>query len=349
MSPAHDQVTDPAHDQVTDPAHDQVTDPAHDQVSDRASEAAADLGPAPQRLTVTVEDVSRLVAGQFPQWSHLPVAPVVRGGWDNVTFHLGDDLLVRLPSATPYSLAVEKEHRWLPALAAQLPVRIPTPRGLGRPTDDYPLPWSVYGWIAGTRPSRAHLADPVGLADDLAGFLVALRAVDPTGGPRPGVHNWYRGGSLRTFDDIARRAMADLDGELDVVLVTEAWEDSLAAPWDGVDTWFHGDVADGNLLVDEQGRLVGVIDFGTCGVGDPSCDLAIAWTLLDKPGRRLLRDRLAVDDASWARGRGWALWKALQNLSGALADGDPGDDADDAEVVQLREIVTAIVDDYSRS
>jgi len=89
------------------------------------------------------------------------------------------------------------------------------------------------------------------------------------------------------------------------------WADALSTPWDGVDRWFHGDIAEGNLLLDDAGQLTAVIDFGTCGVGDPACDLAVAWTLLTADGRQAFRDRLAVNDPTWKRGRGWALWKTV--------------------------------------
>ena len=65
-----------------------------------------------------------------------------------------------------------------------------------------------------------------------------------------------------------------------------------------------------------DGRLAAVIDFGTSGVGDPACDVVIAWTFLDGPGRAAFRRTLAIDDATWARGRGWALWKAADHGRG---------------------------------
>lgn len=57
-----------------------------------------------------------------------------------------------------------------------------------------------------------------------------------------------------------------------------------------------------------------MIDFGTCGVGDPACDLAIAWTVFTDAERGTFRDAAALPDDAWARGRGWALWKALVTL-----------------------------------
>jgi aminoglycoside phosphotransferase (APT) family kinase protein len=271
----------------------------------------------PQRIPVDAELVSRLVAEQFPEWAALPVRPVADGGWDNWTFHLGSGMSVRMPSASEYALAVEKEHRWLPVLAPRLPLAIPAPLALGDPGGGYPFPGSVYSWLDGEPARPDSIADPVRFATDLAGFLSALQGIDTADGPRPGLHNWYRGGTLRTYDGEARRALTALDGHVDTGLAAEIWRAALDAPWDGTQTWFHGDIAAGNLLL-RDGNLAAVIDFGTCGIGDPACDLAIAWTLLTADGRRAFRERLSAGEASWARGRGWALWKTLVLCAGAL-------------------------------
>ncbi len=278
-----------------------------------------DLGLPPQRRIVDAPLVRRLVAAQFPQWAGLPVVPVPDGGWDNCTFRLGADMLVRLPTAAEYARAVEKEHRWLPVLAAQLPLPIPVPMARGRPGAGFAHPWSIYRWLEGVPATPQRVANQQRFALDLAEFLLALQRVDPAGGPRPGLHNWFRGGTLRTYDDAARRAMATLGGHVDVALARAIWTDALHARWDGADRWFHGDVAEGNLLLSD-GQLAGVIDFGTCGVGDPACDLAVAWTLLTSEGRRGFRQRMSVSDDAWARGGGWALWKALTTCASTKDD-----------------------------
>ncbi|SNT57702.1 Predicted kinase, aminoglycoside phosphotransferase (APT) family [Streptosporangium subroseum] len=298
-----------------------------------------DLGPMPQRITVDAEQVHRLIAGQFPQWADLPVEPVANGGWDNRTFHLGDGMLVRLPSASEYALAVEKEHRWLPPLASQLPLPIPAPLAKGEPGAGYPFSWSIYRWLDGEPASVDRIADPVGFAVDLAGFVAALQSIDTADGPRPGKHNWFRGATLRTYEGQLESALEKLDGHVDVSLAREIWKTALDARWDGVDSWFHGDLAQGNLLL-KDGRLAAVIDFGTCGVGDPACDLAIAWTLLTADGRQAFRERLSVDDARWARGRGWALWKTMVTCSYTL--GDTGESA-----LNARRALTEIFAEYS--
>lgn len=301
---------------------------------------AFDLGPVPTRLTVTTSQVRRLVAVQFPHWADLPIKPVAKGGWDNHTFHLGSDKLIRLPSAAEYAQAVDKEHRWLPRLAPRLPLPIPRPLARGSAGEDYPFNWSIYPWLDGETAAPERIADPVQFADDLAEFLAGLQQVDPTKGPQPGIHNWFRGGPLGTYDAQTQRALASLDQQLDVGLAQEIWDDALGTRWDGVDRWFHGDVAEGNLLV-HDGRLTAVIDFGTCGVGDPACDLAVAWTLLTPAARDHFRTRLGVDDATWSRGRGWALWKAIAQHAAAVEDSD----VEDAES-SLR-VLHEIFADYS--
>ncbi|RSM53231.1 aminoglycoside phosphotransferase [Amycolatopsis sp. WAC 01376] len=293
----------------------------------------------PRRVAVDMAQVRGLVAEQFPRWAGLPIRAVAESGWDNVTFRLGEEMVARLPSAAEYALAVDKEQRWLPALAPRLPLPVPVPLAKGRPGAGYPFPWSVYRWLDGEPASADRISDPVRFALDLAGFLAALRKVDAADGPQPGKHNWFRGATLRTYDASVERALTALDGDIDVGLAREIWKTALDAPWDGVDFWFHGDVAPGNLLLD-GGELAAVIDFGTCGVGDPSCDTAIAWTLLSADGRQAFRDRLSVDDAAWARGRGWALWKTL--VACARTRGRADEEAADA-----RRVLGEIFSEYS--
>ncbi|WP_217575958.1 aminoglycoside phosphotransferase family protein [Mesorhizobium sp. GbtcB19] len=281
----------------------------------------------------------RLVDMQFPEWRHLPVNPVAFGGWDNRTFHLGDAMAVRLPSAAPYSLQVEKEQRWLPKLAPLLPLPIPTPLAMGKPAEFYPWHWSVYRWIEGETAKTAQITDRRAFAIALADFLVALRGIDPTDGPGPGPHNFHRGGPLSVYDGEARQAIDALEVRIDTRAATAVWEAALAATWHGTPVWFHGDVASGNLLV-EDGCLSAVIDFGTSGVGDPSCDLAIAWTFFEGDSREAFRGRIAVDDATWARGRGWALWKALITVA--------GHDANQAEAERQRHAIEEVLADHRK-
>ena len=167
------------------------------------------------KADITPALVASLVAAQFPQWADLPVRPVELDGWDNTTYRLGDEMSVRLPSADRYSLQVGKEHRWLPILARRLPLPIPEPLAEGVLGCGFPRPWSVYRWLEGEPATVERIANLVEFAAELAGFLDALYRIDPSGGPPPGMHNFFRGGPLTTYDAETRNAIADLCDEID--------------------------------------------------------------------------------------------------------------------------------------
>ncbi|WP_116952902.1 aminoglycoside phosphotransferase family protein [Jiangella endophytica] len=266
----------------------------------------------PQPPDIDAALVAGLIADQFPRWATLPVRPVELQGVDNRTFRLGDELSVRLPSAEHYREQVAKEQHWLPLLAPRLPVPIPAPVAVGRSGRGYPWTWSVNRWLPGETALAGGVGGDVAFARDAAGFLRALWAADAGGGPAPGTHNFRRGASVAVYAAETEEALAALAGRIDGAAAGKVWDAALAATWTGEPAWFHGDFAPGNLLV-RDGRLSAVIDFGTCGVGDPACDLVLAWTFLDGAARSAFRSTMgpAADDAMWARARGWALWKAL--------------------------------------
>lgn len=295
--------------------------------------------PAPDgRAGIDAALVKRLIAAQFPQWAHLPVIPVEVDGWDNRTYRLGAAMTVRLPTAAGYVAGVAKENEWLPRLAPQLPLPIPEVLGVGEPGEGYPHPWSVRGWLPGATLDLRELADPERFATDLAAFLHALQAADTAGAPLAGEHSFYRGTSPAHYDAETRACLADLEGRIDTRRATEVWDAALKAEWGGAPVWFHGDIATGNLLVD-GGRLAAVIDFGTSGVGDPACDLAITWVTFTGPVRETFRSAVAQDAATWARGRGWALWKAMLQLSGRSH-------TDPALAPEFERVITDILDDH---
>jgi aminoglycoside phosphotransferase (APT) family kinase protein len=263
----------------------------------------------PADVRIDVPLVRRLVAAQFPQWASLAIEPVESAGWDNTIFRLGSDLAVRLPRRHVSAEHVREEHRWLPVLAPQLPLPVPVPLGQGVPGAGYPWHWTVCPWQAGELAALAPVADMGQAAVSLARFVAALQSIDPAGGAR----HEFRGVSIAAHDHNARAAAAALQDSpeggpvLDVGAVLEVWEQALAAPARSAEpVWMHGDLHPANLLVEDR-RLSAVIDFGLLGVGDPACDLMVAWTYLSADSREVLRRSLEPDTATWSRGRGWAL------------------------------------------
>ena len=248
----------------------------------------------------------RLIRTQFPHWAELPLTPIRSAGTDNAMYRLGDDLAVRIPRIQGAVKNLRTEQLWLGRIAPHLTVPSPVPVGPGTPVEEFAWPWSVCRWVAGENPVVGQLADPLGLARDLAGFVTALRSIDPAGGPVAD-----RGSPLAEQDEQVRAALAELNGLIDVHAATVAWEQALHIPtYAGPAMWFHGDLSPFNILTIGS-RLAGVIDFGLMGVGDPSVDLITAWNLLPGRAREQFRAELDVHDDAWARGRGRALSIAL--------------------------------------
>lgn len=260
-------------------------------------------------MDITVDLAKKLIFEQFPQWSHLEIKPVKNSGHDNRTFHLGDDLTIRLPSGKEYEPQIQKEAKWLPVLAQHLSLPITAPVAKGKPTPEYPLAWSINRWLVGETVTHTNV-DLQKFAIELARFLKELEAINAENGPQAGAHNFYRGGDLAVYIEEFEQALTQLPAGPQRNHYQDIWTTALATKWEKKPVWVHGDIAVGNLLVND-GHLSGVIDFGILGTGDPACDLVMAWTFFDSKTRKAFKEEMGLDDTTWQRGKAWALWKAL--------------------------------------
>lgn len=257
-------------------------------------------------ITIDVPLVRQLLQEQFPQWANFSLEPIKSIGTDNAIFKLGLDKCIRLPRIPGVDKVIEQEQKWLSTFAEQLPIQIPQFLGKGIPNKKYPFQWAVYSWVEGETISAQHDKKLDKIALDLAGFVKALQAADTTNAPHSS-----RGGSLLLRDAAVRNAISVLHDRIEVKLVTQLWENSLQAPICNKPlVWIHADLLPGNILV-QNGRLSGVIDFDLFGIGDPATDLICAWSIFTKSSRYVFREALDIDDATWMRGKGWALSIAL--------------------------------------
>ncbi|MDP3561571.1 MAG: aminoglycoside phosphotransferase family protein [Legionellaceae bacterium] len=263
-----------------------------------------------KNINIDVNLAKSLIPVQFPQWQHLAITPVKFSGWDNRTFHLGDEMTIRLPSDESYAPQILKEYQWLPKLSKEITLEITQPLALGKPTEAYPWPWSINKWIEGVSVSQEPVQDLVQLANDLGRFLQELHQIDSTGGPVAGAHNFYRGGALSTYDAEMRPAIPLIEHSHHKSIAEQLWNDALSSSWQDTPVWVHGDIAIGNLLV-KAGKLNAVIDFGQLAIGDPACDLSIAWTLFSEESRTAFREAITLDNNTWIRALGWTLWKTV--------------------------------------
>src|ERR1017187_24800 len=282
---------------------------------------------------ITADVAARLVAAQFPQWAGLPVTPVTLNGQDNTTFRLGNELSIRLPSASCAAQGA-KEHRWLPVLARPLPLPIPEPVAMGGP--------------GGT----GQVAALTGFAPGLAGFLAALQAIDASDGPPAGAHNFFRGGPLATWDEQTRQLIRLTADDIDARAAASVWDTALASRWEQAPVWVHGDLTASNMLV-AGGVMHAVINLGGVAIGDPAYALVLEWEFFTGDSAAAFRRGLHLDEATWARGRGWALWKALVNLGKEQEGGDdaqaPAHDDQFGWRHSPRQIIGLVIADHARS
>lgn len=256
-------------------------------------------------IDISEDLVRQLLEEQFPKWAKLPLHRVERQGTVHAIFRLGDELAVRLPRRDGPTVPGSRQLDWLPRLAPTLPLEIPVALAQGEPTRSYPWFWEIHTWVHGASlPMDA--IDPLEAARDLAGFVAALQSAPSEGAP-PG-----RGIPLAERDIEMRYWFARFKGHQ---RVHAEWQRALAAPpWDGPPLWHHGDLDVRNWLVADR-RLTGIIDWDSMGVGDPACEVMVAWKLHSAEARDAFREALSVDDATWQRAKGWALSQAVAILA----------------------------------
>ena len=265
-------------------------------------------------LEIGEELVRSLLFEQFEEWAELPLRRIEPSGTDNAIFRLGDGLSVRLPRRNGPTGPGSKELEWLPKLAPHLPVEIPVPVAQGVPGAGYPWFWEIHSWVEGETVPVAEI-DPIRAARDLAALVRALQQIGTAGGEPPG-----RGVALADRDPAFRDWLERFDGD---PRVTTEWERALAAPpWEGPPIWHHGDLDCRNWLV-RDGLISAVIDWGSMGVGDPACDVMVAWKLHSAAARDAFREELPTDDATWERARGWAVSQAVGALSYYTPENNP--------------------------
>ena len=263
---------------------------------------------------IDVALVAELIREQFPQYAGRPLQHLA-SGWDNVVVRLGSDLLVRLPRREVAVSLIERE-QWLPVLARRLPMPVPEPVHVGRPGPRFPWPWSIARWIPGESADVSDLQGEEALR--LAAFLKALHQPAPEMAPA----NPVRGVPLATRATAVAERMARLEQTTEQVSarVVAAWREALEAPPAAERHWLHGDLHPRNILADE-GRIVGVIDWGDLCGGDIATDLAVLWMLFDRPERqKALAAYGNIDPATLARAKGWAVFFGVVLLDTGLVD-----------------------------
>jgi aminoglycoside phosphotransferase (APT) family kinase protein len=266
-------------------------------------------------VNVSASLVQALLEDQHADLAHLTPVKVAEG-WDNTLFRLGEELAVRLPRRAASATLIEHEQRWLPQLAARLPVAVPVPLRVGIPSCQFGWSWSIVRWLPGQSLLHGSMLDTLATTAVLQRFLLALHQPAPMDAPR----NPWRGVPLEARTGALHEHLQQLDRIVDRTEVLSFWDRALSTPpWPGPPLWLHGDLHPGNLLVSD-GNLTGVIDFGDLTIGDPATDLSVLWML--PTSIRATFKAWAGDepDALQMRARGWALALGLAYLAHSRDD-----------------------------
>jgi aminoglycoside phosphotransferase (APT) family kinase protein len=273
------------------------------------------IGTPPPEIPIDINLVQQLLTEQFPNLCNLPIQEV-DAGWDNSMFRLGDNLAVRLPQRQLAAELIGHEQTWLPRLALQLPLPVPTPLYFGQPNLFYPWRWSIVPWLPG---QSADLSEPDSTqVIPFIDFLKALHLPAPIDVPV----NPYRGVPLSQRAAAVEARMARLKTQSELITpIKTSWKRSLMAPIDRPSTWIHGDLHARNILV-EDGRISGIIDWGDMTSGDVATDLAAIWMLFDDPAARRFALEIygGLSEATIHRSIGWAILFGVVLLDTGLVD-----------------------------
>jgi aminoglycoside phosphotransferase (APT) family kinase protein len=260
--------------------------------------------------------VSELLRDQHPDLAHWPLTSV-EAGWDNALFRLGDEWAVRLPRRAAAAPLIVHEQRWLPRLAEQLPLPVPTPVRIGTPGRGYPWSWSIVPWLPGQPADQA--PPDTAQAPLFAAFLRALHGPAPADAPA----NPVRGVPLSRRAAAVEERLQRLAERTNCItpLIWDIWQQALDAPLDRSPTWLHGDLHPRNVLV-EDGRVTGVIDWGDLTSGDATTDLASIWMLFAEPQARAAAWAAygELSEATIRRAKGWAVLFGVMLLDTGLID-----------------------------
>jgi aminoglycoside phosphotransferase (APT) family kinase protein len=286
-------------------------------------------GAAPQwtpQIDVDEALARRLIADRFPALAALPVTRF-GNGWDNAAFLVGETFVFRFPTRSIAAPLIETEARVLPAIASALALTISAPQFIGAPGADYPWTFAGYRVVPGaTADVRAPSdAEREALAPALGAFLRTLHALDPQA-VAPGLppDEIGRLDHARRFpqarERFARLAAAQLVDDPAIFLAELA---RIAPPGSRTLAIVHGDLYARHVVIDRDGALSGVIDWGDVHHGDPAIDLAIAHLLLPPPAHAAFRASYGrLDERTWELARYRAIYHAAMTADYAETIGE---------------------------
>lgn len=280
--------------------------------------------------------VNSLLKKQFPEFENLEIIALDYSSVDNKIFRLGDEYLIRLPSAKKYSFQSEKEQKFLSKIADFVTIKVPELVRAGKKSDIYPSNFSIFKWIDGETAKNIQQENKEQFAFDLANILLEFQKINIENFPCSDQKNFYRGGDLNNYNQEFLYSLNHVKDLINYNNAQEIWNLALNSKFSHKNQFVHGDLSGDNILIKNE-KLEAIIDFGLMCQGDPACDLVIYWKFFDKKSREIFKNRLNFNEETWNRARGWCLWKSVITLD-KIKDKKPKEAKD--EILLIRDILS---------
>lgn len=259
------------------------------------------------------EDTAKaIIYNQFPDFSGVAIRKNSIQGHDHTVFRIGKKHIAAFPNAKKYGERIQQLSQFLSQIKLKISIQISEILKIGAPAHGYPFLWSISTFIEGESANLCFEAiDLNKFTIDLSTVLNEFKMISmETVSLFPGKENWYRGGDLAEYNHQVIEAFGILKNTINYEILYKIWLKALGSSWQLKPIFVHGDIALGNLIVKDK-KLCGIIDFGTMCVGDPACDLMIAFTVFSQENRKIFKKELDYDRNTWYRAMGLTLWKAL--------------------------------------
>jgi aminoglycoside phosphotransferase (APT) family kinase protein len=276
-------------------------------------------------VVLTSDMAILLIEKQFSRLS--PVRLTLFGeGWDNSAFLVNNKYVFRFPRRKIAAELLEQENNILPLIAGHLPAAIPVPIFTGKPSEDFPYPFSGYSIIPGITACRAGLTENqrIKLAEPLALFLKSLHSI-----PVERVGNAWpdKIGRLNLnkripmlYDYLEKVSLKIEINKKEIIKIAEAIPEKME---EGKSALVHGDFYIRHILVDDNRNLAGIIDWGDLHIGNPAVDLSVIHTFFPPEARKIFLEVYGeIDDNTWLLSRFRGLYMALLLTHYGLEIGD---------------------------
>ncbi|MDQ0881355.1 phosphotransferase [Peribacillus sp. V2I11] len=238
---------------------------------------------------VSLELAGELIMLQFPE-IELKGIKQLGEGFDNTVIQINGEFVFRFPRRPIAVTLIQVENQLLPSIAGTFPLAIPEPVFFGKPSTLYPYHFTGYKMVKGHLPVEGSLANKAESAKRFAHFLKVLHSFPVERAMRLGVQP---DGMMRLDVSYRKKSLMENVSNLlklgyfeQAYAVKEFVEELGELVVQNPISLVHGDIHIRNVLLDDEGVLAGIIDWGDVHVGNRAIDFSFLYSYFPKEARR---------------------------------------------------------------